>query len=142
MAVFDYGAFFVWGDNEVGQLGNRKRSFMESPFPRRKFEIHHNVENIAAGVDSAAVIVEALPPRKKNPDRKKKRALSLEEINAISDARIKAQNESKMFENQRREKKEEEEAKERVPLDQRFRNKLHSKLYGESGINVLKEDKK
>jgi len=42
---------------------------MESPFPRRKFEIHHNVENIAAGVDSAAVIVEALPPRKKKPKK-------------------------------------------------------------------------
>jgi len=77
MAFFEYGAFFVWGDNEVGQLGNRKRSFIESPFPKRKFELNHNVENIICGVDSAAVIVEALPPRKKNPDRKRKRSMSL-----------------------------------------------------------------
>jgi len=43
MAAFDYGAFFVWGDNEVGQLANRKRSFVESPYPKPKFELHHNV---------------------------------------------------------------------------------------------------
>lgn len=141
MAAFEYGAFFVWGDNEVGQLGNRKRSFMESPFPRRKFEIHHNVENIAAGVDSAAVIVESLPPRKKNPDRKKKRSMSMAEINAINDEQIKAQNEAKMFNKQREEKAQEEEAQKRVPLDQRFRNKIHSKLYGNS-VNDLKENKK
>ncbi len=85
MAAFDYGAFYFWGDNEVGQLGNRKRSFIESPFPKRKFELHHNVENIVCGVDSAAVIVEDLPPRKKNPDRKRKRQLSLEEVRALSD---------------------------------------------------------
>lgn len=66
LAAFDYGAFFVWGDNEVGQLANRKRSFIESPFPKPKFELHHNVQNMACGVDSAAVIVETLPPRKKN----------------------------------------------------------------------------
>ena len=57
MAVFDYGALFVWGDNEVGQLGNRKRSFIESPFPKRKFEMFHNVHNIVCGNDSAGVIV-------------------------------------------------------------------------------------
>ena len=70
---------------------------MESPFPRRKFEIHHNVENIAAGVDSAAVVVEALPPRKKNENRKRKRTMSLAEMHAISDEQIKSQNENRMF---------------------------------------------
>lgn len=120
MAAFDYGAFYFWGDNEVGQLGNRKRSFIESPFPKRKFELHHNVENIVCGVDSAAVIVEDLPPRKKNPDRKRKRSLSIEEVKALSDeATIKAQNEAKMMSNN---KKEAEESKpKRVPLDERFR---------------------
>jgi alpha-tubulin suppressor-like RCC1 family protein len=76
MAVFQGGHFYVWGDNEVGQLGNRKRSFMESPFPKRKFAVFHNVENIVAGVDSCGVIVETLPPRKKNPDRKRKQVFS------------------------------------------------------------------
>ena len=80
MASFNYGAFFIWGDNEVGQLGNRKRSFIESPFPKRKFELHHNVENIVAGVDSCGVIVEALPPRKKNVNRKRKRSMSVAEM--------------------------------------------------------------
>jgi len=49
MVGFDFGAFFYWGDNEKGQLGNRKRSFMESPYPSRKFENNHNVENIICG---------------------------------------------------------------------------------------------
>jgi hypothetical protein len=96
MAVFDYGAFFAWGDNEVGQLGNRKRAFIESPFPKRKFELHHNVENIVCGVDSAAVIVESLPPRKKNPNRKRKRSMTLVEARTISEDTIKAENEAKL----------------------------------------------
>ena len=58
MAALDYGAFFFWGDNESGQLGNKKRSFVESPFPKRKFELNHDVLNVVAGVDSSAVIVE------------------------------------------------------------------------------------
>jgi len=96
MAAFDYGAFFVWGDNEVGQLGNRKRSFVESPYPKPKFELNHNVENIVCGVDSAAVIVEQLP-RKKKKRSKKKRSMSLEEINKLGEQDIKAQNEQRMF---------------------------------------------
>jgi alpha-tubulin suppressor-like RCC1 family protein len=69
--TFEYGAFFIWGDNENGQLGNKKRSFLESPYPKVKFEKEHNVENVACGIDSCAVIVEdleGLVPKK----RKKK----------------------------------------------------------------------
>ena len=81
MAVFDYGAFFVWGDNEVGQLGNRKRSFIESPFPKRKFEMFHNVQNIVCGNDSAGVIVQDFGMESKKPERKKKkRSLSMVEV--------------------------------------------------------------
>jgi alpha-tubulin suppressor-like RCC1 family protein len=58
MATFDYGSFFFWGDNEHGQLGNRKRSFSESPYPKRKFELHHNVEKVICDIDSSCVIVE------------------------------------------------------------------------------------
>lgn len=61
MATFDYGSFFFWGDNEHGQLGNRKRSFVESPFPKRKFELHHNVDKVVCGIDSSCVIVETPP---------------------------------------------------------------------------------
>jgi alpha-tubulin suppressor-like RCC1 family protein len=108
MAAFDYGAFFVWGDNEVGQLGNRKRSFIESPYPKPKFELHHNVENIVCGVDSAAVIVESLPPRKKKK-QKSKRSMSVNDVNRITEQSIKKQNEEAMFNNQRKEKAEEED---------------------------------
>ena len=57
LANFEYGAFFFWGDNEAGQLGNRKRSFLESPFPFFKFENHHDVLNIVCGNSSSAAIV-------------------------------------------------------------------------------------
>lgn len=38
LAVYDYGAFMFWGENSLGQLGNRKRAFVESPYPSKKFE--------------------------------------------------------------------------------------------------------
>ncbi len=59
-ATFNYGAFFIWGDNEFGQLGDKKRRFLESPFPKSKFERRHNVENVICGIDNCAVIVEDL----------------------------------------------------------------------------------
>jgi organic radical activating enzyme len=101
--------------------------------------LHHNVENISAGVDSAAVIVESLPPRKKKKN-KNKRSISLEEVNRITEDSIKQLNEQRMFNVQRKEKAEEESENKRVPLDQRFRNQLHKMAYGDSReTNQLKE---
>lgn len=74
VATFDYGAFVFWGDNQVGQLGNRKRSFVESPYPSKKFEYRHNVENVILGIDSSAVIVED-SGRTKKKKKKNKRIL-------------------------------------------------------------------
>jgi alpha-tubulin suppressor-like RCC1 family protein len=75
VATFDYGAFFIWGDNEYGQLGDKKRRFLESPFPKSKFERRHNVENVICGIDNCAVIVEdlteKLPPKKKKKTQKR-----------------------------------------------------------------------
>ena len=90
MAALDYGAFFFWGDNVHGQLGNRKRSFVESPFPKRKFELNHNVINIACGLDSPAVIVETLPDRPKK--KKNKRVVTMQELASLSEAQIEAEN--------------------------------------------------
>lgn len=106
MAVFQGGHFYVWGDNEVGQLGNRKRSFMESPFPKRKFAVFHNVENIVAGVDSCGVIVETLPPRKKNPDRKRKQVFSQDEVGQMSEQEIKMQNDLLVLQQKHKERLE------------------------------------
>ena len=76
-------------------MGNRKRSFTESPYPKRKFELYHNVENVIADVDSCAVIVEShekdMPKRKK----KEKRTISMEEILHGED-QIKAANERRL----------------------------------------------
>lgn len=127
MAAFEYGAFFFWGDNEHGQLGNRKRSFVESPYPKRKFELYHNVENVIADVDSCAVIVES-QGEKNVPKRKKKakRSISASEI-LNSDEAIKAANEARM----NKQKELDAAAMEkRVPLDQRFRTGWHKFMYG------------
>lgn len=86
MATFEYGAFFIWGDNEFGQLGNKKRNFFESPYPKQKFELKHNVENISAGYDSCAVIVEHLerPPKtKKKPKEKLRREQVITDPNEL-----------------------------------------------------------
>ena len=83
MATLDYGAFFFWGDNISGQLGNRKRSFLESPFPKRKFELNHNVINISCGQESSAVIVESLPDRPKK--KKNKRVMTMADLANLSE---------------------------------------------------------
>ena len=80
MASFDYGAFMYWGDNQVGQLGNRKRAFVESPYPNKKFEYRHNVENVVLGIDSSAVIVEDTGRVKKKNKKKKKKIMEKNEI--------------------------------------------------------------
>ena len=80
IASYDYGAFMFWGENNKGQLGNRKRSFVESPYPSKKFEMRHNVENIVAGIDSSAVIVEDTGRTKKKNPKKKKRTLTMDQV--------------------------------------------------------------
>lgn len=80
MANFDFGAFVFWGCNQVGQLGNRKRSFVESPVPSRKFEYRHNVENVVLGIDSSGVIVEDLGKEKIKNKKKKKKILNYDEV--------------------------------------------------------------
>lgn len=131
MATFDYGAFYFWGDNENGQLGNRKRSFIESPFPKRKFELFHDVVNVIADVDSSAVIVETQPPRQKKK-KSKKRVLTLVELQQMSEDRIKAENELRL--NAKKKKEEEEVKAKQVSLDMRIRGKLSELIYGSEPI--------
>jgi hypothetical protein len=64
----------------VGQLGNRKRSFIESPYPSKKFEYRHNVENVVLGIDSSGVIVEDTGKIKKKNPKKNKKILKLNEV--------------------------------------------------------------
>jgi len=96
-ATFNYGAFFIWGDNEFGQLGDKKRRFLESPFPKSKFERRHNVESVVCGIDNCAVIVEDLSDkqvvkRKKKTQKKTIKKANMitspEELKAISESRI------------------------------------------------------
>ena len=68
IAMFKYGAFFVWGDNEFGQQGNMRRAFVESPLPMNLFETSFNVENVCCEREGNIVIVE----HKKQKNKKKK----------------------------------------------------------------------
>jgi len=103
MASFDYGSFFFWGDNEHGQLGNRKRAYSESPYPKRKFELHHNVEKVICDIDSSCVIVETPEPKTKKQIAKKerqkakknKREITQADI-ATSEDEIRARNEKRL----------------------------------------------
>lgn len=88
MLVFDYGAFFIWGDNEKGQLGDRTRRMIESPFPKAKFELKHNVLNVEASYDNCAVIVERLPEDirdKDDEDEKRKKKKSKRQAKPLQD---------------------------------------------------------
>lgn len=38
MALLNVGALVVWGGNEKGQLGNKKRSFSENPLIVSRFK--------------------------------------------------------------------------------------------------------
>jgi alpha-tubulin suppressor-like RCC1 family protein len=48
MALLNIGALLEWGDNEYGQLGNKKRSFSEKPIIMSAFS-NDNILNIACG---------------------------------------------------------------------------------------------
>lgn len=80
IAHYDYGAFKFWGDNNSGQLGNRKRAYVDSPHPSNKFTKRHNVEHVVAGLDSSAAIVEDPGPRKKRKKNFEKRKLTMDQV--------------------------------------------------------------
>lgn len=128
--TFEYGAFFIWGDNENGQLGNKKRSFLESPYPKVKFEKEHNVENVVCGIDSCAVIVEdlsgVLPKKKKK--KQQKRVISQNQM-ITSPEQLKAMTESQIV------KPAEKDIVLRKNLGERIRENWHNALFAK------KEDK-
>jgi hypothetical protein len=117
-----------WGDNQAGQLGNRKRSFVESPYPSKKFEYRHNVENIVLGIDSSGVIVEDSGKVKNKSKKKKKKILSINEV-VTSDDELKMKTEA-MIIKQSEEKGDSYDHRGRKSLGERFRAKFHYTLYG------------
>jgi len=115
-----------WGDNQVGQLGNRKRAFLESPYPSKKFEYRHNVENVVAALDSTACIVEDTGRIKKKKD-KKKRILNREDVITNED-QLKARAESLIA---KETEGEDLDKRGRKGLWERIRGKFHDKVYGQ-----------
>jgi len=113
-------------------LGNRKRSFVESPYPSKKFEYRHNVENVILGIDSSAVIVEDTGRKKKKNPKKKKSKLSINEV-VTNEAELKLRTEAmiiKQTEGDAPKDKESYDGRGRKSLGQRFKEKYHQLIYG------------
>lgn len=127
MATFDFGGFLYWGDNHVGQLGNRRRSFLESPYPSKKFEQRHNVENVIVGLDSCSVIVEDSGKLKKKKSKKKKakRILKREEL-VTSEDELKRRTEAQIV----KETDEDKDGRGRKSVIDRVRSRFLEGIYG------------
>ena len=54
----EQGGLFVWGDNEFGQLGNKKRRIWDNPLIRPQFSRGLKIFSVEWDGDSSAVIVE------------------------------------------------------------------------------------
>ena len=128
IATHDYGGFKYWGDNNLGQLGNRRRSFMESPFPMRKFQMKHNVENVIVALDSCAVIVEDFEREKKKKKNKNKRILKRSEL-VTSEDEIRRRTEAAIV---KETAKDEKDWKGRNSMSDRFRYGFLKALWGDS----------
>ncbi|CAD8075061.1 unnamed protein product [Paramecium primaurelia] len=57
MALTNVGAILEWGDNEYGQLGNKKRSFTDKPIVVSQF-VQNRVATISCGSNSSGVIIQ------------------------------------------------------------------------------------
>ena len=126
VATFDFGGFVYWGDNHVGQLGNRRRSFLESPYPSKKFEQRHNVENVVLGLDSCGVIVEDTGKvKKKNPKKRAKRIVKRDEL-ITSEDELRRRTEALVV----KEKDEEVDGRGRKSVIDRVRSRMLQGLYG------------
>ena len=128
MAAYDYGAFLFWGDNQVGQLGNRKRAFLESPYPSKKFEYRHNIENVILGIDSSCVIVEDTGRIKKKNKKKTKRILQRSEV-VHSDEELKLKAE-RMLVKETEDRAASHDARGRRSLAERIRGRFQDAMYG------------
>ena len=123
-----------WGDNQAGQLGNRKRSFIESPYPSRKFEYRHNVENVVLGIDSSGVIVEDTGRVKNKSKKKKKKILKVNEV-VTSEDELKMRTEAMIS----KEKDPEIDSRGRKHLGERLRAKFHERVYGKEKADSTKQ---
>lgn len=100
---------------------------MESPYPSKKFELRHNVENLILGIDSSAVIVEDTGRVKKKKKNKNKRVLGADEV-AQSDMELKLKAEAMIKKDD--EDKERGRFSEQKPLGVRLREKFAQTFYG------------
>lgn len=113
-------------------MGDKKRRFLESPFPKSKFERRHNVENVICGIDNCAVIVEDLGvnnvPVKKKKGPKKRVIKKSQMITNPED--LKMLSESKIVH------KDPNEKIERKSLSERMREKFHNTVYTEKDTGI------
>lgn len=60
IALLNIGYVMLWGDNEHGQMGNKKRSPVSEPLLQPQFS-KQPVLGVFASADTTGVIVEELP---------------------------------------------------------------------------------
>lgn len=112
-------------------MGDKKRRFLESPFPKSKFERRHNVESVICGIDNCAVIVEDLtdkmPPKKKKASKKR----TIKKSQMITNPEdLKMLSESKIV------SKDPNEKNERKSLSERMREKFHNTVYSDNDTQI------
>ena len=54
----EQGGLFTWGDNEFGQLGNKKRRISDKPLIRHQFSKGLKIISVEWSGDNSAVVVE------------------------------------------------------------------------------------
>lgn len=113
---------------------------MESPYPSKKFELRHNVENLVLGIDSSAVIVEDSGKEKKKSTKKNKRIIPQSEV-IQSEQELKLRAEALM--KREKERDAEKEIKDqrgrsvsRLGFFENVREKFYNKVYGDPSEGI------
>ncbi|CAI2365346.1 unnamed protein product [Moneuplotes crassus] len=68
--ALEEGGLLVWGDNEVGQIGNKNRRVVPRPFLRPRFSRGEKIIDVECSGDNSAVVIER--PKRKAKKKVKK----------------------------------------------------------------------
>ena len=109
---------------------------MESPYPSKKFEYRHNVENVILGIDSSACIVEDTGRVKKKRENKKKKILKREDL-PRSEEELQRKAEAMVVK-----QTEDHDTRGRKSLGVRIKSKFYETFYGTEAKPEEKKEKR
>lgn len=107
---------------------------MESPYPSKKFEQRHNVENVIVGLDSCAVIVEDSGKVKKKKKKKSKRILKKEDL-VTSEDELRMKTEALII----KETDEDKDGRGRKSVIDKVRSRFLNSIYGKQANDPAAE---